>query len=425
MHTHLDDGDWQAAIRRYKESTALPAEYLVPALSQLREKFNDTGEELRSAGPSLQQVIREAGVPADESFDPQQDWINQDTDACSLIEKVRSRNVSVIDVVERHLRMAAIAQQILGCYSEIFFDGARARAKEIDKRIQAGQDCGRLCGLPISIKAHQSLNGSGSDRGFVFDVLDPITVQSLIEEETKSGAKGISKSTLRLLDMQGPHTQVTTSAQIKALLDEGAIIIAKTVMPQSVMQLDTKSNLHGQCLNPYNVHLSPGGSSGGESASVSSGSTMMGIGSDIGGSVRQPAAVTGLYGIRCTTGRIGLDGVRTTMPGNQGIPATIGPLCRSRRDLRLVTEILISRTIHVNPFTTPPLPWRKVEAQTPSKRKLRVGILRDDGVALPITPIRRALEHAIVKLSGVDSVELIYCPQDDIYGRGWDLTREL
>jgi amidase len=173
------------------------------------------------------------------------------------------------------------------------------------------------------------------------------------------------------------------------------------------------------------MHLSPGGSSGGEAASVSSGATLLGIGSDIGGSVRQPAAVTGLYGIRCTSGRIGLDGVRTTMPGNQGIPATIGPLCRSRRDLSLATEILISKTSTVNPFTTPPLPWRRVDSVLKDRRKLRVGVLRDDGVAQPITPIRRALEYAIDKLSKNDSIEMVSCRPDTIYGRGWDLVREL
>lgn len=188
----------------------------------------------------------------------------------------------------------------------------------------------------------------------------------------------------------------------------------------------TRSNLHGQCLNPLNMHLSPGGSSGGEAASVSSGATLAGIGSDIGGSVRQPAAVTGLYGIRCTSGRIGLDGVRTTMPGNQGIPATIGPLCRSRRDLHLVTEILISNTSNVNPFTTPPLPWRELKWASAGRKRLRVGVLRDDGVVQPITPIRRALEYAIDKLSKEKEVETIFCTPDScIYGRGWDLAREL
>lgn len=238
MHTHLDDGDWQAAIRRYKESTSLPPSLIVPSLSQIRVKYNDTGEELQSAGPSLRQVIKDANIPEAILSATDQNCLSGDQDASSVIDMIKSKGISVLAIVERHLRMAAIAQQALGCYSEIFFDEARARANEIDERIQAGLECGKLCGLPISIKAHNSLKGSGSDRGFVFDVLDPATVQRLIDEETETGAKSISNSTLRLLGMQGPHTQAITSAHIRALLDEGAIIIAKTVMPQSVMQLE-------------------------------------------------------------------------------------------------------------------------------------------------------------------------------------------
>lgn len=239
MHTHLDDGDWRQATKRYKESTALPSLFVVPSLSQLQVRFSESYDlKTQQAGPTLQQVIKEASLSADNLSPAQQSMLSQETDACTLIERVKNRDWSVAQVVETHLRMAAIAQQALGCYSEIFFDDARARASDIDEKIQAGKTCGRLCGLPISIKAHNSLKGSGSDRGFVFDVLDPVTVQRLIDEETKTGARSISKSTLRLLGLQGPHYQTITSAHINALLDEDAIIIAKTVMPQSVMQLE-------------------------------------------------------------------------------------------------------------------------------------------------------------------------------------------
>lgn len=188
--------------------------------------------------------------------------------------------------------------------------------------------------------------------------------------------------------------------------------------------LSTCSNLHGQTLNPWNLHLSPGGSSGGEAASVAAGGSVLGIGTDIGGSVRQPAAVTGLYGIRCTVGRIGIGGTRSTMLGNEGIIGTAGPLCRSKRDLALVTEILIRRTIESDPFLTPPLPWKDMPAAV-SGRRLRVGVLLDDGVVQPITPIRRALETAVDKLSSVESIEIVHCEPGNYYRRGWELAREL
>lgn len=421
MHTHFDDGDWKEARRRYKESTALPASLIVPGLSKIRDEINTTESVPTSPGPSLQDVMKQASIPEEILSSSHQSILNQIEDATDLVGKIKSEKWSVEEVIEAHLRMAAVAQQVVGCYSEILFDKARKRAKDLDRRIKAGEDCGRLCGVPISSKAFMGYQETGTDRGFIFDVLDEETTKRLIEEEERTGAKSIPKDTLKMLAIQGPHHSKLEAGHIQAILQEGAVVIAKTTMPQSVMQLDTCSNLHGQTLNPWNLHLSPGGSSGGDSASVSSGATLIGIGTDIGGSVRQPAAVTGLYGIRCTVGRIGVDAVRTTMPGNQGIISTAGPLCRSLRDLELCTEIMITNTANNNPYSTPPLPWRTIK----ERRKIRLGVLWNDGVSLPITPIRRAMEVTIEKLSKIDSIDFVYCEPGDYYRRGWDLAREL
>ncbi|UZJ57035.1 hypothetical protein CBS101457_006355 [Exobasidium rhododendri] len=424
MHTHFDDHDWQAAQIRYKSSTALPSSLIVPSLSAIRDQINKPGSQpLSLPGPSFKEVIGEAAISNDILSEEHLEVIRAAKDATELIRKIKGGVWSITEVTEAHLRMAAIAQQVMGCYSSIFFDKARARAKKLDERMEAGENVGKLCGLPISIKAHIGYQGTGSDRGFIFDVLDQGSVSRLLDEEEKTGAKCVPQSTLRLLRKQGDHLQTLDAVHVTALLDEGAIIIAKTVMPQSVMQLDTRSNLHGQTLNPWNLHLSPGGSSGGEAASVSSGATMLGIGTDIGGSVRQPAAVTGLYGLRCTIGRIAINNTRSTMLGNEGIIGTAGPLCRSKRDLDLVTEILVDGTAASDPFLSPPLPWKKNTSN--ERKKLRVGVLHDDGVVRPITPIRRAMKHALEALAQVESLEVIPMRPDDYYARGWALAREL
>lgn len=110
------------------------------------------------------------------------------------------------------------------------------------------------------------------------------------------------------------------------------------------------------------------------------------------------------------------------MLGNEGILGTAGPLCRSKRDLDLVTEILVRGTADSDPFLTPPLPWNTASSQ---KGKLRVGVLSDDGFVRPITPIRRAMESALEKLGKVDSIELVPIEPGDYYRRGWALAREL
>jgi len=238
MHTHFDDNDWRGVQKRYKESTAIPPSLIVQSLSAIRDKINDTNHSPSSPGPSLKQVIQQASIPSSILSKDNLEILNQTKDATDLIGKLKRKKWSVEQVTESHLRMAAIAQQALGCYSSIFFEKARTRAKELDERIAAGKDCGKLCGLPISIKAHIAYQDTGSDRGFIFDVLDPAAMKKLLDEEEQSGAKRISKSTLNLLRKQGNHIQTMDAVHVKALLEEGAVIIAKTVMPQSVMQLE-------------------------------------------------------------------------------------------------------------------------------------------------------------------------------------------
>ena len=422
MHTNFDDSDWHAAQKRYKQSTAVPEELLVPGFDEIREKIGRARASPPTAGSSFAQLLEASSISEQIISPAHKELLSTYGDAHGLLRMIRNREVSIEEVTEAHLRMAALAQQALGCYSEIFFDQARRRAKELDRKIASGKTEGALLGLPISLKAHIALEKTGSDRGFIFDVLDPTSAKRLLDEEEATGTKSISKSTLDLLRIQGDHEQKTDGVIAAALLAEGAIVIAKTVMPQSVMQLDTCSNLHGQTLNPFNIHLSPGGSSGGESASVAAGATVAGIGTDIGGSVRQPAAVTGLYGIRCTVGRVAIGGTRSTMLGNEGILGTAGPLCRSARDLQLLTEVLIRNTGGIDPYSSPPLPLRKIE----NPKTLRVGVLQHDGVVRPITPIRRALRHSIGKLAKHAGIEIIDCaPTHDLYQTGWSLAREL
>jgi amidase len=118
-----------------------------------------------------------------------------------------------------------------------------------------------------------------------------------------------------------------------------------------------------------------------------------------------------------------MSNTRTTMLGNEGIIGTTGPLCRSRRDLALVTGLLVKGTAGFDPFLSPPLPWKKEGLDR--GRKLRVGVLRDDGFVRPITPIRRAMQLALEKLGHIDTLELVMLNPGGEYRRGWDLAREL
>ncbi|PWN99241.1 amidase signature enzyme [Tilletiopsis washingtonensis] len=295
----------------------------------------------------------------------------------------------------------------------------------------------------MSVKAHIGVQGTRSDRGILFDVLAPASVAELLRDGGDV-ARSVTPATLEAMRTQGPHVQTEDAAIVRALLEAGVVIIAKTTMPQTVMQVDTRSHLHGVTLNPRNLHLSPGGSSGGESALLAAGGSALGLGSDIGasdamqarrrltpstgGSVRQPAACVGLYGMRPTCGRLPMRGVRSTMAGAEGIVGSLGPFAHSLRDLRLISKVLLSGTAGgptppwvLDPHGCPRCPWREVL----QPKKLRVGVMRCDGRVRPTPPVRRAMDTAVQQLAKVASVELVDFSLGSLGSEAWDLAREL
>lgn len=437
MHTHFQDGNWQAAVERFKASVELPKELIVPGLDETRKTLsgNIANDQPNVAGKSFEQLLSENNASLQNVLTAKHRAILDDPasqEATTLRDAILQGRWTVSQVVEAFLVKAALAQQVLGCFTEIYFDRAVQRAKELDALLTKSKEVaqlGSLFGVPVSIKAHLGLEGSGSDRGFVFDVLDQESTDAILKREeskSKDDPNRLSDSTLALLRKQGTHIQTVTGHAISMLLEQGAIIIGKTTMPQSIMQLDTRSNLHGQTLNPTNVHLSPGGSSGGEAASVSSGATLLGVGTDIGGSVRQPAACVGLYGMRPTIGRINNSGTRTTMLGNEGVLGTMGPFARSLNDLELLTSVLVKDSTKSDPHLCPPLPWKgSQKPAVDANRKLNVGVLLDDNFVQPITPIRRAMHDVIAKLQASGKVNIVYVDPADYGERGWWMAREL
>lgn len=226
---------------------------------------------------------------------------------------------------------------------------------------------------------------------------------------------------------------------VRILRAEGAVIIGKTTTPQGVMHLDTTSNLLGQTLNPWNLALSPGGSSGGESALIAAGGSALGVGTDIGGSIRQPSAVCGLYGLRPTTKRLPLYGFRSIMPGNEGVGSSTGPMATSARDMSLFMSVILDAQPHRLDPGVLPIPWTPAPSYLhpfPSgqgqRRKLRIGIMACDGVVRAVTPVQRALDSVVAKLQAFASTEgqgwlelVSYNVPGDLHLRNWDLIREL
>ena len=196
---------------------------------------------------------------------------------------------------------------------------------------------------------------------------------------------------------------------LKILWRTGCVFYARTTQPQTLMHLETSSNLYGVTVNPFNRNLTSGGSSGGEGALIGLRGSCLGIGTDIGGSIRSPAANCGLYGLRPTSYRLPTDGCSATMLSQEQIVAVIGPLSTSLEGIKTLMKIVLSAKPWLVEPSLVPLPWRDGESHLVSagKKRLKVGIMWSDEVVRPHPPVIRALKEVAEKLKAVDGVELV------------------
>jgi amidase len=170
-----------------------------------------------------------------------------------------------------------------------------------------------------------------------------------------------------------------------------------------LQHLDCDNNITGRTFNPHNIRLSPGGSSGGESASIGFRCAAIGVASDIGGSIRLPAAFCGSYGIRPTTLRTPWNGVGLAGEGQEAIRCTLGPIANSLRDLDLFMTAVTDGKPWEEETRLVPLPWKELTAT----RDFTVGVLWDDGMVHPHPPIQRAMKMAVAKMkaAGIKTVD--------------------
>jgi Asp-tRNA(Asn)/Glu-tRNA(Gln) amidotransferase A subunit family amidase len=185
---------------------------------------------------------------------------------------------------------------------------------------------------------------------------------------------------------------------VQTLKSLGAIIIAKTNLPQSIMWCETENPLWGLTTHPKNPNFTPGGSSGGEGALLSMHGSLIGWGTDIGGSIRIPSHCNGLWGLKPSSGRMPYQGVAVSTDGQQHVPSAIGPMARSLRSLSIVTKAVIETKLWTMDAQLPPMPWQESVFRDFSQRPLVVGIMPDDGVVRVHPPVERVFTDAVAKL---------------------------
>ncbi|RAL66771.1 hypothetical protein DID88_007554 [Monilinia fructigena] len=264
---------------------------------------------------------------------------------------------------------------------------ALRKARELDEFFQKGQGSvkGALHGLPISVKDQFHIKGSDTTMGYVGWI-------GTFEGDSATNKVGTVESQI-----------------ISDLEAQGAVVFCKTSLPQTVLYDETINHIIGQTLNPVNRHLSCGGSSGGEAALISIGGSSFGIGTDIAGSIRVPAAFCGIYGIKPSHNRFSYRGVANTNPGQTLIPSSVGFLSTSLGSLKTVMTTLLSTSPWLRDPAVVPIPWRN-EAQLSTQRKLKFGIFWWDEMVQPHPPIQRALQMVVAALEGSGHEIMDWCP---------------
>ncbi|KAJ9640781.1 uncharacterized protein PV06_06983 [Exophiala oligosperma] len=306
--------------------------------------------------------------------------------AIELLAKLQSRELSSEEVTRAFLRRAALAQHATNCLTELLWDEAIERARYLDS---LPEPLGPLHGLPISTKEH---HGSKSKNG--------------VANASYVAWIGMPQGSILLYDI---------------LYDAGCVFFARTTQPQTIMHLETESNIYGRTVNPYNRNLTPGGSSGGESALIGFRGSVLGVGGDIGGSIRCPAAHTGIYGFKPTTKRLPSSGQRTHMIGKETIHSTLGPMATNRDSLELFMKVALA----AKPWRLDPGLTAKVWTPYQFTKPLKIAVQWWDGVVKPHPPMIRALKEVseACKAAGMEVVEWD-CTKLD-HKKNWEITAGL
>lgn len=294
-------------------------------------------------------------------------------------EEIITKKTTASAVVDSVLADIAARDGEYGAFLEVFADRARAGADRIDALSQKEKEALPLCGVPVAIKDNMLYAG----------------------EISSSGSKMLEK-------YRAPYT-ATVVARLER---DGAIIIGRTNMDEFAMGSSTETSAYAITKNPWDVTKIPGGSSGGSAVAVAAGFVPLALGSDTGGSIRQPAAMCGIVGMKPTYGSVSRFGVTALASSFD----QVGPFARTVEDAALCLSTIFGKDTHdstsedlrspVNPeiFRSG---WELSQDDT-SSQPLRIGVPREYFVEGMDEEVRARVEEAILALkeSGAEIVEV-------------------
>ncbi|UZJ53325.1 hypothetical protein CBS101457_002645 [Exobasidium rhododendri] len=264
-----------------------------------------------------------------------------------------------VEVTTAFCKRASVAEQATNCLTEIFFDEALEQAREVDAYFEKnGRPIGSLAGLPVSVKDCFNVVGQDSTLGFVTWANEPAEYDSLL---------------------------------VKLLRKAGAILYCKTNVPTAMMIAESVNNVFGRTLNPHHLDFTCGGSSGGEAALIAMRGSPLGVGTDIGGSIRIPGALCGLYTLKPSFGRFPTMGCRSGMSGQEAVNSINGPMANDLASLGIFAKAIVDLEPWRFDPKCIPIPWKNIEPSSLPSKGLVFGMIFDDGCVHPTPPVVRAL----------------------------------
>ncbi|KAK7932019.1 hypothetical protein PG985_002731 [Apiospora marii] len=304
---------------------------------------------------------------------PRELALTSKTSIPEILASYESLEVSVEELVTAFCHRAAINHQTTESLAEIWFAEAIAEAKAQDEYLRTNKKLiGPLHGIPVSLKDQYRVDGLESAIGFIgwLGKVDTAESESLV------------------------------TRQIKEL---GGIVIAKTHVPQTLLLCELQSNMHRSGMNPHNRLLSPGGSSGGEGSLLAARGSVMGMGTDMGGSIRVPSAYTHLFGLKPSSGRISYRDLNSSLDGKPVVPSVAGPMSATLENVVHITRALVETEGWRRDPGLVPLPWRapvldqvRADAATPGKGLCFATFPGgDDGIMRLHPPIARGVDMAV------------------------------
>ena len=294
-----------------------------------------------------------------------------DETATELLRRLDQREVSAVEVVDAHLERIDETEPRIHAFMTVLADAARQQAADVDRRRAAGDETGGLAGIPIAVKDVLCTRGV------------PTTCSS------------------RILESFVPPYDATVVSRLR---DADAVIIGKTNMDEFAMGSSTENSAFGPTMNPWDLGRVPGGSSGGSAAAVSARQAPLAIGTDTGGSIRQPAALCGVVGVKPTYGAVSRYGL-IAFASSLDQAGTFG---RTVRDAAHALTAIAGHDPLDSTSITQPMP-DLLAGIDDGVAGLRVGVVRDflDGDGMQ-PGVRRGVTHAIDRLAalGADIVEV-------------------